>query len=146
MILKLADDGGWFRTRWDPALVPKEVRSLDNTISMYNLVCVCAFCAQYFDPEFPDGVAFPIRVPARQSTRSKIRGSMSMESEQLIPYYDNRYPPMSVDVGDFLKRPRTVESRTRARRATYVAANIAERQKTMQDRILAYQSSYLNTM
>lgn len=50
------------RTAWDPALVSKEVRSLDNTISMYNLVYVCLFCAQFFDPDFPDGIAYPTRV------------------------------------------------------------------------------------
>ncbi|RYH28890.1 hypothetical protein EON65_10485 [archaeon] len=55
------------RTAWDPALVSKEVRSLDNTISMYNLVYVCLFCAQFFDPDFPDGIAYPNRVPATVS-------------------------------------------------------------------------------
>ena len=50
------------RSTWDPKLVSKEVRSLDNTISMYNLVYVCYFCAQYFDPDFPDGIAYPTRI------------------------------------------------------------------------------------
>lgn len=50
------------RSTWDAKLVSKEVRMLDNTISMYNLVNVCVFCAQFFDPDFPDGIAYPVRV------------------------------------------------------------------------------------
>ena len=47
---------------WDPNLVSKEVRLLDHTISMYSLVHVCTFCSQFFDPDFPDGIAYPVRV------------------------------------------------------------------------------------
>ena len=50
----------------------KEVRSLDNSISMYNLVYVCVFCAQYFDPDFPDGIAYPVRVT------SKVRNALDV--------------------------------------------------------------------
>jgi hypothetical protein len=50
------------RMSWDPALVSKEVRLLDHTISMYSLVHVCTFCSQFFDPDFPDGIAYPVRV------------------------------------------------------------------------------------
>jgi hypothetical protein len=53
------------RSSWDEKLVSKETRSLDNTISMYNLVHVCVFCSQYFDPDFPDGIAYPVKVPAK---------------------------------------------------------------------------------
>ena len=51
------------RMSWDPALVSKEIRLLDHTISMYSLVHVCTFCSQFFDPDFPDGIAYPVRVP-----------------------------------------------------------------------------------
>lgn len=51
-----------FRMSWDPNLVSKEVRLLDHTISMYSLVHVCTFCSQFFDPDFPDGIAYPVRV------------------------------------------------------------------------------------
>lgn len=45
----------------------KEIRSLDNTISMYNLVDVCLFCSQYFDPDFPpDGIAYPVRASSAE--------------------------------------------------------------------------------
>lgn len=42
----------------------KEVRLLDHTISMYSLVHVCTFCSQFFDPDFPDGIAYPVRMPS----------------------------------------------------------------------------------
>lgn len=48
-----------FRRGLDPKLVPVEVSQLDNTLSMYNLVEVCVFCSQFFDPDFPDGIALP---------------------------------------------------------------------------------------
>ena len=58
------------RNSWDPSLVSPEVRLLDHTISMYNLVTVCTFCAQFFDPDFPDGIAYPVRVdsPVRRNS------------------------------------------------------------------------------
>ena len=30
-------------------------------MGMYNLVPVCPFCAQFFDPDFDGGIAFPQR-------------------------------------------------------------------------------------
>jgi hypothetical protein len=35
---------------------------MENNISMYNLVYVCQFCYQFFDPDFDGGIAFPVRV------------------------------------------------------------------------------------
>lgn len=49
------------RSFWNPDLISKEVRLLDNTLSMYCLVNVCVFCTQYFDPDYPDGIAYPQR-------------------------------------------------------------------------------------
>jgi hypothetical protein len=72
------------RRRWDPALVPKEIEMLENTVSMYNLVYCCIFCSQYFDPDFEGGIAEPIRegmsvIPNDQyqgySTRPSTRAS-----------------------------------------------------------------------
>lgn len=81
------------RSSWDPKLVSKEIRSLDNTISMYNLVDVCLFCSQYFDPDFPDGIAYPVKIQYNVShvfgsfhpfftiiCRSKVRLVRSMQS------------------------------------------------------------------
>lgn len=49
------------RRSWNPNLVSDEIKLLDNTISMYNLVPVCSFCVQYFDPDFDGGIAYPNR-------------------------------------------------------------------------------------
>ena len=29
---------------------------------MYNLVYVCLFCYQFFDPDYADGIAHPVRI------------------------------------------------------------------------------------
>jgi hypothetical protein len=50
--------------------VHKEIEALDQTISMYNLFNVCLFCAQFFDPDFPGGIAYPERTkPEVQSKK-----------------------------------------------------------------------------
>eukprot|EP01033_Poteriospumella_lacustris_P000816 gene816-580_t len=117
------------KSTWDPKLVSKEVRQLDNTISMYNLVYVCAFCAQFFDPDFPDGIAYPQRVPASkvavesESEESKVLHSIhdNVHDTSLLPHYDMRYTANSVDVGEVFRRPQTMDSRKRASRAVEVA-------------------------
>lgn len=57
------------RRSWDRRLVPKVIELLDHTVSMYNLVHVCVFCAQYFDPDFEGGIAYP-------DVESKLVGSV----------------------------------------------------------------------
>ncbi len=126
------------RSSWDPKLVSKEIRSLDNTISMYNLVDICLFCSQYFDPDFPDGIAYPIRtnpngvpiVPGSSAAKDpalsssgvvKAISSQQAGSAKYVPFYDIRYMNCDIDVGAVFQRPRTVESRHRARRATEIA-------------------------
>jgi hypothetical protein len=84
--------------------VSKELDLLDNTISMFNVVRVCAFCAQYFDPDFPGGIA----APQRQLE--------AVSKSGMVPFFDNRYPSLQL-TGQFLKDPRVLESRARARRA-----------------------------
>lgn len=126
------------RSSWDPHLVSKEVRSLDNTISMYNLYYVCVFCSQFFDPDFPDGIAYPTRTKGKQSTGNRIADALATEdSTALTPYYDRRHQPNAIEVGDVFKRPRTVESRRRAKRALAVAQEMADKQRAMQELIAA---------
>ena len=36
---------------------------LEQNMSMYNLVPACVFCAQFFDPDFPGGIAIPNKGP-----------------------------------------------------------------------------------
>jgi hypothetical protein len=88
---------------------------------MYNLVYVCAFCAQFFDPDFPDGIAYPQRVPASkvavesESEESKVLHSIldNVQDTSLLPYYDMRYTANSVDVGEVFRRPQTMDSHKR---------------------------------
>ena len=47
------------RRHWDPKLVSEQVILLEQNMSMYNLVPVCVFCSQFFDPDFPGGIALP---------------------------------------------------------------------------------------
>ena len=46
---------------WNPKLISKEIRLLDNTLSMYSLVSICVFCTQFFDPDSADGISYPQR-------------------------------------------------------------------------------------
>ncbi len=137
------------RSTWDPKLVSKEVRMLDNTISMYNLVNVCLFCAQFFDPDFPDGIAYPVKVSPEvssihiashklylmivlQKTASKNKSifdaiQSQSESKPLVPFYDTRYLANPIEVGDVLSRPATTESRHRAKRVTEIAHEVERR-------------------
>lgn len=126
-----------FRSTWDPTLVSKDVRSLDNTISMYNLVYVCVFCAQYFDPDCPGGIAFPVRIEANvcgkkkeqlgndgeDAITSSVLGSINERkiSTPMNPFYDTRYISNNIDVGEVFKRPATMEARKRAQRALEVS-------------------------
>lgn len=111
---------------------------------MYNLVYVCAFCAQFFDPDFPDGIAYPQRipfqskVPADADEESKVLLSLgdNMKDVSLLPYYDMRYTANSVEVGEVFRRPQTMDSRKRALRAVEVAktfSNNGQSQSTSSD-------------
>jgi hypothetical protein len=70
------------RRRWDPSLVSDKVQLLEQNMSMYNLVPVCVFCAQYFDPDFPDGIAMPIRkaAPGKRTLFDVLRTSEDTQS------------------------------------------------------------------
>jgi hypothetical protein len=75
------------RSSWDPKLVSKEVRSLDNTISMYNFYYVCYFCAQFFDPDFPEGIAYPTRIAAPTNKKVIILLFFFLQYFLIISYF-----------------------------------------------------------
>jgi len=57
------------RRRWDPSLVSEKIQIIEQNMSMYNLVPVCLFCSQYFDPEVPDGISMPNQqLPSQKKT------------------------------------------------------------------------------
>ena len=111
------------RKSWDPTLIPRSIEMMDQTISMFNLVRVCYFCSQFFDPDFDGGIAFPIR----DSKTSKETGALvSINSQKTtsvkVPFYDYRYP-MSLQTGDVSWQHRSIASRSRVRLAVAAIAN-----------------------
>lgn len=78
------------RRSWNPALVPKVITALDQSITMYNLVNVCAFCAQFFDPDFPGGIAYPQQEPAKAHP-SGVVGAIIEEKKPFLKYLDTRH-------------------------------------------------------
>ena len=56
-----------FRASWDPKLIPKEIIHLEQTMTMFNLVHVCLFCAQFFNPNCADGISFPAKIVIKVS-------------------------------------------------------------------------------
>ena len=53
------------RKHWDPSLLSKDIQMLEQGTSMFNLVNICVFCNQYFFPDFPNGIFFPLQVWTR---------------------------------------------------------------------------------
>ena len=105
------------RKTWDPKLIPKSIEMMDQTISMFNLVRVCHFCKQFFDPDFDGGIAFPIRDSKsvkQMGTLISINSQKKTSTE--IPFYDSRYP-MSLQTGEASWQTRSLASRSRARLA-----------------------------
>lgn len=105
------------RKSWNPKLIPKSIEMMDQTMSMFNLVRVCYFCSQFFDPDFDGGIAFPIR----NFKTSKEMGALASITSQKntsteIPFYDNRYP-MTLQSGPASWQMEASKSRTRARLA-----------------------------
>ena len=58
------------RTELDPELGNKFAAHLMQGLSPFNLVYVCKFCTQFFDPDMPDGVKYPERVKVALLFRS----------------------------------------------------------------------------
>lgn len=78
------------RRSWDPALVPKVIEALDQSITMYNLVNVCAFCAQFFDPDFEGGIAYPQRESKAEAPTGVI-GAIMAEPQPYVRFLDTRH-------------------------------------------------------
>jgi len=111
------------RKSWDRRLIPKSIEMMDQTISMFNLVRVCYFCSQFFDPDFDGGIAYPVR----DSKAFVEKGALiSINSQKLaaikVPFYDDRYP-MSLQKGDSSWQCRSIASRSRARLAVQANSN-----------------------
>jgi hypothetical protein len=105
------------RRKWDPSLVSKELEALDQTISMYNLVHVCLFCGQFFDPDFEGGIAYPQKekIKAKEiGPLAAIESSKSVVTKDLIPFYDFAYDSTPI-CGDTSWRSQSAKPRSTAK-------------------------------
>ena len=116
------------RRAWDPdgtlGLVSKDIETLSQGTSMFNLVHVCGFCRQYFDPDFEGGIAFPnkLRKP-RSPTKTGAGGAgggsgaggfglPAADTPNTDRFFDERFPLRGSNL--FQDRG-LLESRSRAR-------------------------------
>lgn len=72
-------------------MVPKEVEALDQSITMFNLVNVCVFCAQYFDPDFEGGIAAPERQPSKAPHVGILNAIKTPAVGELVNFIDSRF-------------------------------------------------------
>jgi hypothetical protein len=140
------------RKEWDPALVEKFNGDLSLGMSLFNLVPVCAFCSQFFDPEYDDGVTPPSKSkPVVPSTNpvsefciieyyhyacvylmycfvvrcrqlSKSGNSSGRPKNKTLTEYYDQRHSGLKGAGELLRDPSTVETRARAKRAVELAA------------------------
>ena len=79
-------------------------------MSMYNLVPVCVFCAQFFDPDFPGGIAVPNREEnkvACSTYESIVKPNSSNTHALATTSQQSSSPPTSKSVSSTAKRPKT---------------------------------------
>lgn len=119
------------RKALDPVLGSKFAAHLMQGLSPYNLVYICEFCFQFFDPDMPEGVCMPElqrynNIEEPDSLNKKVGKGMDT-------YFDERYPGSMRTVGNIssaedLMRYREQMSLTRARakNAIEVARYISE--------------------
>lgn len=83
------------RRSWDPegklGLIPKDIEMLEQSTSMFNLVHVCGFCHQYFDPDYEGGITFPNRLK-NQKKRSEKQVLPAADTPNTDGFFDERYP------------------------------------------------------
>ncbi len=114
------------RKSWDPKLVPKEIESLEQGTSMFNLSNICSFCAQFFNPDVDGGIEYPGREFPEEK---KVHYKSNPKSETLISkFFDSKYD-IRASPAEFLQRPSTSNYRRSAKSAIEVAERlVAERE------------------
>eukprot|EP01035_Chromulina_nebulosa_P017266 gene17266-22798_t len=97
---------------------------------MYNLVRVCLFCSQFFDPEFEEGFGFP-KIEAPKIRKAGILAAIASTTNQkeLLPFIDLRYQtqtkdPLLQSLSYKQKDVRSIKSREFAKRATLFSKNL----------------------
>lgn len=72
----------------------EEIDCLEQSISLYNLIYVCNFCAQFFHPDSPCGISLPPSEKYVQPREKQVQScipSRSQTRRDLTPFYDFRY-------------------------------------------------------
>ena len=88
---------------------------------MYNLVPVCAFCSQYFDPDFEGGIAYPLgEKRAQPGDKAPLPGALGDE-KKLKAFFDARFPIKAEVMQDIFVDERALKSRAGARRVREIA-------------------------
>jgi hypothetical protein len=97
------------RKSWDPdgklGLVSKEILMLEQGTSMFNLLNICGFCSQFFDPEVDGGISYPVQNKKAKKTPSvsNAKGLGPMQSKFFDARYDFDTPPGTFLEGDEAK-------------------------------------------
>lgn len=134
------------RNLWDPSLVSKFMGDLSLGMSLFNLVPVCFFCSQYFNPDCEDGISPPaIALPEviiplppigflmliLSPQAKKAENKYGNKKDILTEFYDSRYSGMK-SAGDLLHDPLTIETRERAKRAIQISRELKRQQQLQQ--------------
>lgn len=124
------------RREWDPKLVPKEMESLEQGTSMFNLSNICSFCAQFFDPDVSGGISYPDK---NMYAKKKMQYTSDPKAESLVSkFFDSRYGlDANLDPTEFLHRPTTSKFRDTARFAIEVSQRIQEDKEMEEARVAA---------
>ena len=105
------------RRRWDPdgklGLLPKELGQLEQGTSMFNLVHVCGFCHQYFDPDFEGGIAYPNQLKKQRVVKKSSIGLPVADISNTDIFFDERF---LLPERNFFQDRILLESRARAKR------------------------------
>jgi hypothetical protein len=113
------------RRSWDPALIPKKMAMLEEGMGMYNLVPVCAYCCQFFDPDFEGGIAYP---QGEDSKDELVLGDKIAEGGTGINNvkvgFDVRFPVKAEVVTEIFTDERALKSRAGARRVREITQSL----------------------
>lgn len=120
------------RRRWDPDgtlhLLPKDLAQLEQGTSMFNLVHVCGFCHQFFDPDFEGGIAFPSQQKKKVVAKLGVAGLPPADTPATDGFFDDRYP---IRESNFFQDRSLLESRARAKRLLDLLSAQKEQEETL---------------
>lgn len=118
------------RRSWDPKLIPPEFEVLEQGTSMFNLMPVCDFCSQYFDPDVDGSIAYPDR-DMKQKRKKPIVPKAKGLDVFVSPYFDIRYP-IYIPAGSFFQENVLKEARMHSKNAMDVVELIKQHEKELE--------------